>query len=49
MESEADGKLSLGLVECAVRGAEPFSPFNVHIFIEMEPQSKIVHTCEGTF
>lgn len=42
-------KLSLGLVECAIRGSQPLSPFNVHDFTEMEPQSKIPHTREGTF
>lgn len=42
-------KLSLGLVECVVRGSQPLSPFNVHDFTEMEPQSKTPHTREGTF
>lgn len=42
-------KLSLGPVECAVRGSQPLSPFNVHDFTGMEPQSEIPHTGAGTF
>ena len=42
-------KLSLGLVECAVYGSRPLSPFNVHDCTETEPQSKTPRTREGTF